>query len=127
MRSGKGLSEHLLCADQRNPPPSYSAYNYDPIRRSSFDEHVNAVYAALTARSPSNPTDLHPHRLALFFQVLATGCQFSLELSPTDPISDYYHGLGQCCLTLGHFMQKPTLAACQALVRGIAASCGSPR
>lgn len=104
--------------DAASPPPhSYSSYNYDPIRRSSFDEHVNAIYAAVAARSAGKPVDIDPQRLALFFQILATGCQSSLEFSPSDPISDFYHGLAQCCLALGQFMQKPTLAACQALVR----------
>lgn len=100
----------------------YSDYNYSPVRRPAFDETMRLVYSSVASRTvpavnarPSVKVNIHPHQLALFFQVLATGCQFNLELAEGDPLGDYYHGLAQSSLTLGQFLQKPTIAAVQTL------------
>lgn len=99
----------------------YSDYNYSPIRRSRFEEHLRSVYEAAASPS-SNGTKIHPHQLALVLQVVATGCQHSPELPERDPLGEYYHSLSQSALTLGHFLQKPTLAAIQTMVRRLACS-----
>lgn len=94
----------------------YSDYNYSPIQRPRFDEHLRSVYEAAASPS-SNGVNIHPHQLALVLQAIATGCQHNPELPEGDPLGEYYHSLAQSALTLGHFLQKPTLAAIQTMVR----------
>ncbi|KAM0746825.1 hypothetical protein T439DRAFT_329514 [Meredithblackwellia eburnea MCA 4105] len=88
------------------------SHNYNIIERSTFDQILDTIYTQqLTMRS----CDVHPHKLALVFAVLAIGVRFNLELSLHDPLALHYCIFAELCLSLGDFLKKNTVCAVQTL------------
>lgn len=94
--------------------------SYDIVERRVFEAMVDRIYASSQAVKEeglgSSKVTVNPHELALFYVVLASGCQYNLELAVSDPMANQYLLLSQRCLSMGSFMTKNTIVAVQALV-----------
>ena len=95
-------------------------FSYDIVERRVFEAMVDRIYESSKAVQKeglgSSGVTVNPHELALFYVVLASGCQYNLELPVNDPMSNQYLLLSQRCLSMGSFMTKNTIVAVQALV-----------
>ncbi|KAM0752607.1 hypothetical protein T439DRAFT_178902 [Meredithblackwellia eburnea MCA 4105] len=90
----------------------YVTWNYDVIARPVFEKHMNEIYDLISSH---RLCDIHPHRLAVLFAVLAVGVQFNLEVEVGDPLAARYRYWAETCLSIGDFMRKNSLVGVQAL------------
>lgn len=76
---------------------------------------MDAAYAALSQRVPTDSPVLFVHQLALVFVVFAMGAIHHLELVPDDPLAEECLAASRACLTKGSFLVYNTVPAVQAL------------
>lgn len=85
---------------------------YDPIvRKDFFDTVMEPIYGT----TPFASLDaIHPHRLSVFFILLASGIYY--DSHPSAPIlAQQYHVLSRAALSLGSILQEANCATVQAL------------
>jgi hypothetical protein len=85
---------------------------FDPISGSDMMANImNPIYGST---GDANIDTLHPHRLSVFFILLATGVLY--ENHPTSLIlAEQYHALARAALSLEPIVNEATCAAVQAL------------
>jgi len=85
---------------------------YDPIVADDFIENI--VKPIYSVSGYANLNAIHPHRISVFFILLATGALYDNHPSST-VVAEQYHALSRAAFSLESILSEATLAAVQAL------------
>ncbi|KDQ61553.1 hypothetical protein JAAARDRAFT_704939 [Jaapia argillacea MUCL 33604] len=89
-----------------------AAWMYDPVVRGEFmDSIVDSLYGTSGIVSLDM---IHPHRLSVFFMILATGILFD-EHPSAAILAEQYHALACAALSLDSIVKEATCSAVQAV------------
>ncbi|KZT27831.1 hypothetical protein NEOLEDRAFT_1059670 [Neolentinus lepideus HHB14362 ss-1] len=93
----------------------HAAWMYDPIMRDEFMGDIMPAIQFDSSGTAISLDSLHPHRLSVFFMVLATGTLFDDTIDSAIIVAEQYHALACAALSLKSILDEASTTAVQAL------------
>ncbi|EPQ56450.1 hypothetical protein GLOTRDRAFT_39370 [Gloeophyllum trabeum ATCC 11539] len=92
-----------------------AAWMYDPVVQDEFMCDILPAILFDGSGTAINVDALHPHRLSVFFMVLATGTLFDDSIESATIVAEQYHALACAALSLKSILDEASTTAVQAL------------
>ncbi|TFK51727.1 hypothetical protein OE88DRAFT_1462788 [Heliocybe sulcata] len=94
---------------------SHAAWMYDPVVREEFMGEIMPAVQYDVSGTAISLDALHPHRLSVFFMVLATGTLFDDSIDSPTIVAEQYNALACAALSLKSILDEANTTAVQAL------------